>query len=192
MSEIFETLKNRRSIRKYKSDLPAKNKIEKVIEGANWAPSNGNSQPWSFYVAKGEVVEGIRREFYNHAKDYIPNASYIPEEKKKIMLEYAKDFGGAPIHIIVSYETADDPIEDEEALMAASAAVQNLMITAADENLGTVWIAGDTAHNDKVRNLLDLSEAEKIAGIIPIGIPDMDPTLTERQNPKEKTKWIGF
>lgn len=108
------------------------------------------------------------------------------------MLEYAKDFGGAQVHIIVSYETEGDPIEDEESLMAASAAVQNLMVTAAAENLGTVWIAGDTAHNDNVRDLLNLSESEKIAGIIPIGIPDMDPSLTERQDPEEKTEWLGF
>lgn len=108
------------------------------------------------------------------------------------MLEYAKDFGGAPVHIILSYEIENDPIKDEEALMAASAAVQNLMLTAADQKLGTVWIAGHVAHSDKVRELLNLSKSEKIAGIIPIGLPDMNPPLKERQDPKEKTEWIGF
>ncbi|SJZ30550.1 nitroreductase family protein [Selenihalanaerobacter shriftii] len=192
MSELFDVVKNRRSIRNYKDEVPAKDKLEKIIEGANWAPSDGNSQPWKFYVAKGEVVDGICDEFYSYAKEHIPNASYIPEEKKQPMLEYAKDFGGAPVHIIVSYETEDDPIADEESLMAASAAVQNLMLTAADEDLGTVWIAGHVAHSDRVKNLLNLSESEEIAGIIPIGIPDMDPPVKERQDPKEKTEWFGF
>ena len=192
MSKLFERIKNRRSIRKYKDQLPPKSKIEKVIEGANWAPSDGNSQPWKFYVTKGKVVEEICDEFYRYAKEHIPNASYIPEEKKQPMLEYAKDFGGAPVHIILSYEIENDPIKDEEALMAASAAVQNLMLTAADQKLGTVWIAGHVAHSDKVRELLNLSKSEKIAGIIPIGLPDMNPPLKERQDPKEKTEWIGF
>jgi len=192
MSELFEVIRTRRSIRKYKDEVPAKSKIEKVIEGANWAPSDGNSQPWKFYVVKGEVVDGICDEFYSHAKEHIPNASYIPEEKKQPMLEYAKDFGGAPVHIIVSYEIEEDPIKDEEALMGASAAVQNLMLTAADQNLGTVWIAGHVAHSEKVKELLNLSDSEKIAGIVPIGIPDMDLPLKERQDSKEKTEWIGF
>lgn len=191
MSELLDAIKNRRSIRKYKSEIPSKYKIEKIIEGANWAPSDGNSQPWKFYVAKGEVVNGICDEFYSHAKEHIPNASYIPEEKKQPMLEYAKDFGGAPVHLIVSYKTEDDPIKDEEALMGASAAVQNLMLTAYDQGLGTVWIAGHVAHSDRVRKLLALDDSEQIAGIIPIGIPAMNPTK-ERRSPKEKTEWLGF
>ncbi|PXV63688.1 hypothetical protein C8C78_12246 [Halanaerobium congolense] len=32
MSELFEVIRTRRSIRKYKGEVPAKSKIEKVIE----------------------------------------------------------------------------------------------------------------------------------------------------------------
>lgn len=65
MSKLFEGIKNRRSIRKYKDQLPPKSKIEKVIEGANWAPSDGNSQPWKFYVTKGKVVEEMKKFVMN-------------------------------------------------------------------------------------------------------------------------------
>ncbi|PXV63689.1 nitroreductase family protein [Halanaerobium congolense] len=117
----------------------------------------------------------------------------IFQKKKSIRCSNTQRiWGGAPVHIIVSYEIEEDPIKDEEALMGASAAVQNLMLTAADQNLGTVWIAGHVAHSERVKELLNLSDSEKIAGIVPIGIPDMDPPLKERQDSKEKTEWIGF
>ncbi|MFT9497944.1 nitroreductase family protein [Anaerosolibacter sp.] len=56
MGKVFEAILKRRSIRKYKSEEVPQDKIKKVLEAANWAPSNGNSQPWCFIVTKGEYV----------------------------------------------------------------------------------------------------------------------------------------
>lgn len=192
MTTVFEAIKSRRSIRKYKDRVPDKEIIKKVIKAANWAPSNGNSQPWSFYVVKGDTRKKICDVFYEFAKDYIPSAPYIPEEKKPKMLAYAKDFGGAPIHIVVAYKVENNPIKDEEALMAASAAVQNLCLSAWEEGLGTVWIAGHVSHDKRVIEALDLSDDQRIAGIIPTGIPDMEPTIPPRKDPATKTEWMGF
>ncbi|MFW6270882.1 MAG: nitroreductase family protein [Bacillota bacterium] len=194
MKDILDIIKKRRSIRKYKAEDVPEAKIKKVLKAANWAPSNGNSQPWEFIVVKNEYVDKICQVFYDWAKDYIPQAEYIPEEKKTAMLEYAKDFGGAPVQIVVIYEAGNDEIGNEEALMAASASIQNLMLTASEEGLGTVWIAGHVAHSQKTREILDLSDDKKIAGIIPIGFPDMNPDPPPRKDPelKEKVTWKGF
>ncbi|TDX52878.1 nitroreductase family protein [Orenia marismortui] len=194
MEEVLKVIKERRSIRKYKDKDVAKNKIQKVLEGANWAPSNGNSQPWDFIVAKGEYVDKVCNVFYEWAKSYIPNAPYIPEEKKPLMLEYAKNFGGAPVHITVTYRSSGDEIKDEEALMAASAAIQNLTLVATEEDLGTVWIAGHVAHAEKTKEILGLDDNQKIAGIIPIGYPDINPPAPAREDPdlNKKVTWLGF
>jgi nitroreductase len=194
MEQILQAIKNRRSIRKYKKQDVPKDKLMKVLEAANWAPSNGNSQPWNFIVTKGEYVDKVCKVFNDWASDYIPNAPYIPQEKKAVMLEYAKDFGGAPVHIIVTYKTDPDEINTEEALMAASAAIQNLCLAAVEQGLGTVWIAGHTAHSSETRAILGIDQDQKIAGIIPIGFPDMDPPPPEREDPElvKKVKWLGF
>jgi nitroreductase len=192
MKDVLEIIKNRRSIRKYKSECPDKEQIAPLLEAANWAPSDGNSQPWSFTVYKGETADKICKIFYDFAKVHIMKAPYIPEEKKPLMIEYAKDFGGAPMHIAVSYKVSGDEIKDEEALMAASAAVQNLMLACADKGMGSVWIAGEILHNPETLKLLNLSEDKKLAGIIPVGFPDMDPPATPREDVELKTEWIGF
>lgn len=194
LREILEAIKNRRSIRKYKKLEVPQDKISTVLEAANWAPSNGNSQPWEFFVVKGDYVQKISKIFYDWAKDYIPNAPYIPAEKKPAMLEYAKDFGGAPVYIVVTYEVYDDAIKTEEALMATSAAIQNLSLAATEQGLGTVWIAGHVAHAQETRNILKLSNNRKVAGIIPIGYPDIKPPAPPRKDPDliEKVTWLGF
>jgi nitroreductase len=192
MGQVFNAILKRRSIRKYKNQEVPKEKIKKVLEAANWAPSNGNSQPWKFTVTKGEYVDKVCNVFYNWAKDYIPNAPYIPKEKVPGMLKYAENFGGAPVHIIVTHEIYEDEIKTKEALMAASAAIQNLCLAAWEEGLGTVWIGGHVLYAEETREILQLSENQEIVGIIPIGYPDENPAATERMDLGQKVEWLGF
>lgn len=194
MGQVFDGILQRRSIRKYKNQEVTQDKLKKVLEAANWAPSNGNSQPWNFVVTKGEYVDKVCKVFHEWAKDYIPNAPYIPPEKKPGMLKYTENFGGAPIHIIVTHEIYDNEIKTKEALMAASAAIQNLCLAAWEEGLGTVWIGGHVIYSDETREILGITDNQEIAGIIPIGIPDENPPVPERADPAlvEKVKWLGF
>ncbi len=46
--ELKETIKNRRSIRKYKNTGISKEIIEDLIDCARLAPSAKNKQPWKF------------------------------------------------------------------------------------------------------------------------------------------------
>lgn len=50
MQDIFEIIKTRRSIRKYKKEIPPEDLIKKCIEAALYAPSAKNSQPVVFYA----------------------------------------------------------------------------------------------------------------------------------------------
>lgn len=192
MGQVFDAILKRRSIRKYKNQEVSQEKLKKVLEAANWAPSNGNSQPWRFIVTRGEYVDKVCNVFYNWAKDYIPNAPYIPEEKVPGMLKYAENFGGAPMHIIVTHEIFEDEIKTKEALMAASAAIQNLCLAAWEEGLGTVWIGGPIIYSEETREILQLTESEEIVGIIPIGYPDEDPAPPGRKDLEQKVEWLGF
>jgi Nitroreductase len=51
--EFFDLVKNRRSIRKYKTQSVDKDDILKILDAANWAPSAMNWQPWEFIVVSG-------------------------------------------------------------------------------------------------------------------------------------------
>lgn len=192
--DVIDVIKNRRSIRKYKDEELEPVLIEKLLQAANWAPSAGNSQPWEFVVVRDEFAKKISNEFYKFAKEYIPLAPYIPEKEKQRMLEYSKNFGGAPCHIIVSYPKLEDSFKREEALKASCAAIQNILLQAKAMGLGTVWVGSRLNHSEKVKEILAIPEDRLIAGIIPIGYPDMEPIAPQRQSPdlKEKVKWMGF
>ncbi|WDV46256.1 nitroreductase family protein [Clostridiaceae bacterium M8S5] len=195
MGEIFNAVKERRSIRKYKNEEIPIEKIKRVIQAANWAPSNANSQPWQFIVIKGDYLKKVSSIYYEWAQEYVPKADYIPEENKTEVMEYSKDFGGAPVQIIVTYEFfKDDDNRSEEALMSACAAIQNLCLVALEEGLGTVWIAGHATHDSRTRSLLKIPTNHKIAAIIPIGYSADNPNPPARKDEglDQKTTWFGF
>lgn len=192
MTEILDVIQNRRSIRKYKNIEPDTDLIKKALRAGSMAPSAGNSQPWEFIVVREEYAKSISQEFYNFAKGYIPTADYIPEDKKKIMLEYSKDFGGAPYHIIVTYPNIEDISKKEQILKSTGAAIQNILLQAKANGLGTVWIGSKLINSAKVKEVLEIAEDRNIAGIIPIGYPDIEATTTPREDVASKTKWLGF
>jgi len=50
MSNVFDTIKNRRSIRTYQPRTVPEAVIKEVLAAAGWAPSAHNAQPWRFIV----------------------------------------------------------------------------------------------------------------------------------------------
>ena len=65
---LFDLVKKRRTIRKFKPDPLPEGCIEKIIEIARWAPSGFHTQPWEFVVVqKKEVKEAIVKALDQHA-----------------------------------------------------------------------------------------------------------------------------
>jgi nitroreductase len=50
--DLFEVIEKRRSIRKFKPNLVAKEHLKRILEAGQLAPSGGNRQPWYFIVVK--------------------------------------------------------------------------------------------------------------------------------------------
>ena len=59
MENLFEIIKGRRSIRKFKPDPVPEEELREILEAATWAPSAGNTQEWRFIVVRDP---GLKRE----------------------------------------------------------------------------------------------------------------------------------
>ena len=49
--DLYEAIKGRRSIRRFKPDPVPKDVLDRIFEMATWAPSGMNLQNWYFVVA---------------------------------------------------------------------------------------------------------------------------------------------
>jgi len=191
--EFFDVVKSRRSVRKYKSQQVEKEDILKILDAANWAPSAMNRQPWEFIVVSGEwikrlgdsykvIVEEFTRES-DESGSIISNSDFV---------KFAAVYGGAPVVIAVlipKYEAANDR---KAYLESASAAMENLVLAAADLGLGTCWMTGPLLDESNLHSILQVAEDREFVAITPLGYPETTPEPLRRRDPelKEKVKWL--
>lgn len=162
--DVFEAIKNRRSIREYTGKDVSKDLIEKLIDAARMAPSAGNTQPWEFMVIRN------------------------PQTKQKIA-EAAlgqKSIETAPVVIVVcanlqrSASRYGGRGETLYCLQDTAAAVENLHLAAHSLGLGTVWVG---AFNEaEVEEIFQLPPQVRPVAIIPVGYPADKPNSPPRRD----------
>lgn len=160
--DLFEAIKNRRSIRVYKSDPIPDEVLNKILDAARWAPSAGNRQPWEFIVVNDRVV-----------KRYLSDAAL-----EQIFIE------DAPTTIVVCANEArsagiyGDRGRRFYCLLDAAAAVQNMLLAAHAFGLGACWVGA--FDDEAVINILSLPSGVRPVAIVPLGYPDEVPRLPPR------------
>ena len=58
--ETHESLISRRSVRRFLPKTVEKEKIEKILAGAAFAPSGHNIQPWHVYIVEGQKKKKLQ------------------------------------------------------------------------------------------------------------------------------------
>jgi len=131
MNETIKTILSRRSIRSYETKPVEPEKIEAILECAQYAPSARNMQPWHFSVITNRaMLDRISAENRNIL------LSSGDETGRKVASDPNFDsFRGAPMAVIVSGRT--------DAAYAAgdcANAVENMAIAACSLGLGSCYL----------------------------------------------------
>ena len=118
MSDVLETIKSRRSIRKYKSDMVPQDKLEKIIEAGTYAATGmGKQSPI--------IVEVTNKELRDK----------LSAMNAKIMGTNTDPFYGAPVVLIVLADKSRPTY-----LYDGSLVMGNLMLEAEAQGIGSCWI----------------------------------------------------
>jgi nitroreductase len=146
--DVFEAIRTRRSIRRYKKKLVEKKKLAKVLEAARLAPSAANRQPWSFVVVTDNKVKESLRLAYNE-----------------------NWFVSAPVIVVacVFPEKAWTRDGEEYGKVDVSIAMQNLILAAWEEGLGTCWVGA--FKESLVKRALGIPKNVRVIAMTPLGYP---------------------
>ena len=129
---MLDAIRNRRSIRKYQDKPVPAEKLEILIRAAMQAPSARNTQPWEFVVTQD-------RDIMNRIPEFHPYAGMVPS-------------AGAVILVCGNRELQD---EIGYILEDCSAAIQNILIEAVNQDLGAVWL-GVYPREDRIQGMINL------------------------------------
>lgn len=187
--DIFETIKNRRSIGKVKAEPIAKERIEKILEAATWAPNHYKTEPWQFFVLTGEGRRPLGRLLLEIAKEDMDDPT-TEENQKKLQKVVEKPFR-APVVIAVAVIPSEAPkVLRIEEIGAVNAAIQNMLLAAHGLGLGAIWRTGKATYHPKMKELFGLRDKDEVLGFIYVGEPDLPPRTGIRTSYTAKTRWI--
>lgn len=189
---LMETLKWRRSIRKFTDEAVSDDDLYKIVDAAHFAMSGANSQPWEFIIIKDKETMQKLREVYEHddyqftywleqqrdAEYRHPYFSYPPEEIEEQMVR-ATGWADAPAMIAICY----DPRKQFGSVLSARANLADgsvsvlsctmghvsMLTQLAAASLGLSSARIDTNSQDGYRKVLDIPEPVRLYCMVPIG-----------------------
>jgi F420 biosynthesis protein FbiB-like protein len=179
---LFDWMRARRSIRRYRAlELPD-GLIERLLDAARWAPSAHNRQPWRFVVLRGsERKERLADAMGARLRTDRLADGDAPEAIERDVATSRARIVTAPVAIVACCTLDDmdrypDPRRAEaERLMAVQStamAVQNLLLLAHAEGLGACWMCAPLFCPDTVRAALDLPADWQPQALVTLGYPD--------------------
>jgi nitroreductase len=172
--DVFEAIKNRRSIRQFKSTPVSDNDLNKILEAARFAPSWHNSQCWKFIIVKSPEMRAKLSETIAP----VNRASKAVLQAPVVIALCAEPGSSGYIH----GELISDKGETWYMFDAALAA-QNLALAAHALGLGTLNVGW--FDSVKAARVLNVPKGIEMVELIPLGYPDINAITPPRKELSE-------
>ena len=170
--DFYDVVKKRRSYRVFKTAMPEKEKIEKILEAARLAPTWANMQGMHYIISQDpEKVKQIWRAVGQKTK-FIEAPMFITGV-------IAESGSGTNVNGL-KYYSVDFGICFEHLILAATA-----------EGLATCWIG--YFNEDKVKQILEVPKKYRVIGLTPLGYPVKEKgEITDRKPLDKILHWEQF
>jgi nitroreductase len=147
---FHQLITQRESIRSYDSRPVEKEKLIRILDAGRLAPSAANRQPWRFYLVS--EIANLAKVHQCYGRSWFRQAPHILVVAGKQEQAWTRAVDGY------------NSIETDLAI-----AMDHIILAAADEGVGSCWIAAFDYSKLKTVGLFD--ETEVIFAITPLGYP---------------------
>jgi len=201
--ELKDAINTRKTTRGFTDKPVPKEILEEIVKQALRAPSWGNTQPWEFVIAGGDVFTEIKQAYLDKAEETpspdLPFPQQFPEfirerlpyarrqqppdnRDPKEVLKERQVMGSrmyeapAVIYILTDREMyeQDGRSKDTYAIFDCGLIAQTIMLLAVEYGLGTVAAAQSVRCPEVLREKLEIPDSKVIVLGILIGYPDTE------------------
>jgi nitroreductase len=171
--DSMEAIKGRRSVRAYKPDPVPEEKLRKVLEAVQWAPSWANTQCWEAIVVRDQ---GTKEQLVETLSPGNPSRAAIVQAPLTLALIGIEKKAGF-------YKGTAATDKGDWYMFDCGLATQNLCLAAHAEGLGTVIVGLFDAA--KAAKVLQVPQGKAVVIITPLGFPEKVPAPPKRKEIEE-------
>ena len=147
--ELDAAIRGRRTHKAYDPAPLDREVLDGLFELARWAPNHHLTNPWRFRVLGREALEALK-------------AATGPEAAPKL--------DRAPTLVAVSAaQCGDDPVADQEDVLATACAAYIVLLGAHDRGLGGYWRTPEVLRTPAGRAACGVPEGEAVLGLLYLG-----------------------
>lgn len=193
---FYKLVESRKSIRRFKKDIPPKEVIERILTAGMHAPSGKNRQNWRFFVVQGKK----RDEYLEYSKkSWLSIKDVLQKRLKPSLYDFTERFfftlGEAPILLFVySINTPEEKYLTS--IGSVYMAVENINLACVAEGLGCCTMGAPLEIKNEVDEFLGVKTMEEyqrgelqlLCGVV-LGYPDHEPPKAPRQT-EGRIHWL--
>jgi len=164
MGSVYDIICQRRSIRRFQNKPLPENILQKLVNAARLAPSGANIQPCVYVIVDDrELVDSLFPCLKWAA--YIAPAGNPPQGERPV----------AYIVVLVDLHRKKKGGEVD-----AAAAVENILISAWGEGIGTCWLGA--VDRKQIKSILRIPHHLVVNSVVALGYPNECPVLEETRD----------
>jgi len=178
---LLDIIKDRRSVKEYSPKEVSKEVLFRILEAGRWAPSAHNAQPWRFIVIRDSALKQRLADDMAGRWNEDMSKNGIPEEHCESLIKASVErFRNARVVVVVCLtmegmnEYPDEQrkkIEYFMAVQSVAAAIENMLLAAQGEGLGSCWFCAPLFCQDVVRKTLRIPKHVDPQALITLGYP---------------------
>ncbi|MEE8470550.1 MAG: nitroreductase family protein [Dehalococcoidia bacterium] len=192
--DFFETVRRRRSLRRFNSQEVAHEDILAMLEAATLAPNATNEQPWHFIVIRDSGLKEIMRDTINAVVETMLATADDKSRRQQLskMRLYSTHFANAPVAIAVLARpwvgaryssSASEPAHRDLAIESVAMAAAHLQLAATALGYGSCFSSAPAEFaREELEAILGVEQPWFLLGILSLGVSTKPP----RERPPRK------
>jgi len=176
--DVLDIIKKRRSIRSYKPDGIPKDVLEKLLDAIRLAPSGGNQQPYKFIVVQDKETKAQLAAACRWSPGRPKGQEFVAEAPVVIVAcgsernAVTRYYSGGEVYLALGRDVPAEIDKSSSEYLSlvdidVAIAIDHLTLVAAEEGLGTCWIAA--LDELAIKELLSIPEDMRVVVVMPVG-----------------------
>jgi len=167
--ELEEAIRSRRTHKAFGPQAVPREQLDELLALARWAPNHHLTNPWRFRVVGPLALQRLK-------------AAAGPEAAPKLER--------APTLVVATALRSEDPVQDQEDLLATACAVYAVLLAAHGRGLVGYWRTPGVLRTRKGLAAVSVPDGERFVALIHLGWPRQEKEPPERLPPPDFTTYL--